>query len=341
MESAVLSARQTTEREYQDLLECLGEAPRDVDVLIRTGNMAFEMDRPGEAFLYLTKALDLDPSRRYLLPRIRQSALPEQMEMVAKLQKRPATFRMAIKDVFQYPFRGAGLGMLILGTIFFFGIRLITSINIFPVIALVVGVLITGYFSTWWMEVCRRSAVWEDEPPHFPDPTMFTELFADWAKIVAAQVASFFPMIALTVWLFTSGMVDFETGLSPEMVQRWGDDQIVMIGGAYLVFAVLGFLYYPMALMANALLHTSRAAFNPFFVVRSILRIPKSYFAIVGVSAAVWIAALVMEALIVASGIVIVGGLLITFVEMFVMVVQMRLLGILYGMKQAQLRWFE
>lgn len=338
MDTAVLRVKGPTEEQYQELLDCLTECPRDVDLLIRTGFMAYEMDRPGEAFLYLSRAFEMDPSKRFLLPKLRECALPEQMGIVRKFEKRPVTFGMAMKDVFHYPFRAAGVGMLVLGTIFFYGIRLTTAFNLFPVIALVVGVLVTGYFSNWWMEICRRSAVWEDEPPDFPDPTMWTELLADWAKIVAAQIAAFLPMIALTIYLFASGMIDLEAG--PEAIAAWDPGQIVLVGAALVVFGLFGLAYYPMALMANALLHTWTAAFNPFFVIRSIARIPAAYLAVVGVSAAIWIAAFVTEALIEAQGIVLVGGILITFVEMYVMVVQMRMLGLLFGRNQGRLGWF-
>ena len=88
---------------FQQLLECLGERPRDVDLLIQVGNAAEGLARPREAFLYLSKAFELDSSKRFLIPKLRACASPEEMPRIQTLARRPAKFLEAIGESFSFP----------------------------------------------------------------------------------------------------------------------------------------------------------------------------------------------------------------------------------------------
>jgi hypothetical protein len=163
---------------------------------------------------------------------------------------------------------------------------------------------------------------------------MWTELLADWSKIVSAQLAAFLPLLGMGAYLFASGAME-----TPPT--RWDEGFLLAVGAYVLFFGVLGLAYLPMALMANALLGTSLAAWNPVFIVRSIVKIPREYFVCVAVVAGLTIASAVAELAISGAGLFLGGGIAVTFVELFTMGVQMRMFGLLYGWRQARLRWFE
>jgi len=330
------------EERFRELLGCLEEEPRDVDLLIRTGNAALELSRRPEAYLYFSRALELDPSQRHLLPKIRAVAEPEDLPTVMKYARRPGTFAEGLKGVFQYPFRGAGLGMLILGSLFFYGIRVVASINFFPLVGVFVGVIVFGYLAMWLMDVAKKAAYWEDDPPHWPDPSMWTELLTDWAKIVSAQVVAFLPLILMTGYLASTQATGlFDEAGDPDLVGRWDAGFVVFLLSYYVFFALVGFAYLPMALMANALLGTPWAAWNPVFVVRSLLRIPREYALCAVVFAGTWIGSGIVEMLIMSHELALFLGPIVTFLEIYVMVVQMRMLGLLYGIRQTRLAWFR
>lgn len=338
---ATPQAAPEAEARFKELLECLEENPRDLEVLIGLGTTAQELGRRMEAWLYYSRAMELDPTQRFLLPKLRAVAGPDDLAKVAAYERRPESFLKGIVPSFTYPFRGAGLGMLIVGSFFFYGIRLISTVNFFPLIGAFVGVVVFGYLAMWFIDVCKRAAQWEEEPPHWPDPTMWTDLIQDWAKLVSAKIAAFLPVIVMTVYLASTEA----TGLlndagQPDLVGRWDVGFVIFLVVYYFVFVIAGMLYLPMAMMTNSLLGSPWHAWNPVLVVKSILRIPKDYLLCSAVFAGIWILALAAEAIISANDLALFAGPVVTFVEIYAMCVQMRLLGLLYGLKQTRLNWF-
>ncbi|MBI2899685.1 MAG: DUF4013 domain-containing protein [Planctomycetes bacterium] len=341
METTAQDANQAEQR-FRELLGCLDESPRDADLLVQVGTAALDLARPREGFLYLSRALELDPSKRSLLPKLRACAAPEELPALQKLMRRPGRFTEGLAGVFSYPFRGAGVGMLILGSLFFYGIRVITSLNFFPMVGLFVGLIMFGYLSMWFIDVAKKTAYWEEEPPHWPDPSMWTDLMSDWAKIASAYVASFLPVIVLTSYLIGSGSMGVAQDIGQEdAVARWEAGFMAFVAIFYVVFGVLGLAYLPMALMANVLLGSCFAAWNPVFVVRSAWRIKKEYAIAAAVFLALSAASAVAEAIVTATELMIFAGVVVMFIEIYTMVVQMRLLGLLYGMTQTRLAWFR
>jgi hypothetical protein len=339
---AVIGERGRLESEFQGLIADVADAPRDVALLIRAGTTAYEIGRRPEAFLYLSRALELDLSKKSLLPKIRECARPEEMKRVEELARRPSSFALSLVDLLAYPFRGPGLGMMIIGAIFFYGVRVVMAVNFFPMIALFVGVVLYGYECMWFLDVFRHSSTWKEDLPQWPDLTCWTEFFIDWARVLSAQIVAFLPLIIMTVYLVSLGGLSVADDLGDSDVgSRWDPGFVVAIGIFYLVFGALGVLYLPMALMANAFFGSVWAAWNPAFVLKSAWQIRKEYLLCVGVFAVTWVAAFIVEAVVIATQFIVFAGLLVTFIEIFVMVVQMRVLGLLYRSTQGRLGWSD
>ncbi len=189
---------------WQKMMQEVSDQPRDPDVLIRAGTLAEEMGRKAEAYIYLQKVSKLDPTKTFIVARMRRLAsTPEQQKEVETLARRPASFGKALDDVFVYPLRGSGIGILILGAVFFYGLRLIITYQIFPLISWMVMSITAAYLSMFYVDVVNTTVTGSEDLPEWPDPVRFREFFMDWAKIGTAYVVAFLPVIVIVVVLFS------------------------------------------------------------------------------------------------------------------------------------------
>ena len=136
------------------------------------------------------------------------------------------------------------------------------------------------------------------------------------------------------------GLLAFTFG--PAAILRWWQPGSETFAHAIIITAtVLGTLLAPMGMLALAMFD-SIGALNPFLLVKSILRIPLPYLA----------AAAVFELLVAACfkagnviGLLIpipmLSGIISAFLNLYLTLTGMRILGLLYRAKQAELGWFN
>jgi hypothetical protein len=108
---------------------------------------------------------------------------------------------------------------------------------------------------------------------------------------------------------------------------------------------LIGCIYFPMAFTAVAMFD-SVAAVNPLLVVPSIMKIAGSYFLTIAIFAAVlvlqWLADTVLPAVLqVGFGGRILFWIVSNFVGLYLLVVEVRILGLLYRARQEELGWFN
>jgi hypothetical protein len=360
---------------WREMMDAVGEQPRNPDVLVRAGQLAEQMGRKLEVYTYYRKAFDIDPSRSNLIPKLRQYApTPKEDEEVVRLARRPTTFARALDDVFIYPFRGSGAGILILGAIFIFGCRILAGYNIIPLVGTAVMVIAGAFLMMFYVDVCGTTANGSDDLPEWPDPTRFSGFMIDWAKIWLAGAVAFLPVIVLCILVIPvlmatapePEMEDFGPSLrpgAPVPAPAVPDDEdkgayladpvlaparagakaalgvLVAFAAGCLVFGAAGLIYWPMAILANIVYGNPLACINPAFIFRSIRAAPKNYaICVLGFFGTVAIAG-VLEAVSAAAGIFAFSGLLVTLIEIYAGAVQMRILGVFYRMNQAKLSW--
>jgi hypothetical protein len=378
------------EARWQKMMQEVSDGPQDVDVLIRAGSLAEDTGRKAEAYLYFQKANRLDPEKRFLVARMRKLAsTPEQQKEVEALARRPASFGKALDDVFAYPVRGSGIGILIVGAVFFFGLRVVAQFNIFPMISAVLLGMVGAYLAMFYVDVLNFTVTGSDDLPTWPDPARYREFLLDWSKIGVAYLVSFLPVILILggLALYAHASAPDADGISeaqrkqldevmrqiqespPPAAEAEGDKEtpapaarpakrpVVLpaapppaaspVSRALLVvllipcgiLVLLGFVYLPMAVLANCVYGHPLACVNPFFLVKSIGVARKDYGICILAYFGVAVAAGVLEVLTVMPGIFFFSSALATLVELYGGVVQMRILGIFYRMNQAKMRW--
>jgi hypothetical protein len=226
-------------------------------------------------------------------------------------------FGRQIGGAFGYPLQGDGLILLGAGAVFFFVVSFVAGYAF--ILGLLISLFAAGYLISYYQQILATSATGRDTMPDWPDFTNLGDLLSPIIQFLGVFAVSFGPAIFLNIFVAT------ETSWRPWAI------------GAALGF---GCVYFPMGFMAVALAD-SLAALNPLVIIPSILKIPGAYLlailVLVAVLGASWVGNAILPRLL---PIPIVPGVLGEFVGLYLMTVEMRLLGLLYRTKQNQLAWF-
>jgi len=240
---------------------------------------------------------------------------------------RPVTqgFFKRLPGIFVYPFRGSGLLVLIVSTLVFTALDFLGG-----GFYLIFRILAIGYLFAYMQNIIHATANQEEEMPDLPG---MDGVFGACFRLVGAVVMSFGLAIGVMIYAFMQ------------------EETAAMI--AVIPALLFGCFYFPMALLAVAM-KDSVAAANPLVVVPAILKVPGAYLVTVilmaGVVGARFAGAIVMT--------VMTGGAVMThdmsvllmgfafralwsFVVVYLLTINMRLLGILYVTKRDRLGWFS
>lgn len=227
-----------------------------------------------------------------------------------------------------YPFKGAGVLVLIFATVLISGLEAMAGRGFgFNFLLKIVAV---GYLFVFLQSIIHATAAGENELPGLPE---FDGLFGAFLSMVGTVAMSFGIPIGLMLW----AIFGEQEGLGPFIMGT----------------AVLGCLYFPMAFLATAMKDSALAA-NPLVVIPAILKVPGEYL----VAAVLMAGAFGMRELgdLVMSGVKMVGystrsmselfisfGLraVWSFVSVYLLTVVMRVLGLLYVTKKHKFGWFS
>lgn len=223
----------------------------------------------------------------------------------------PRSFFPEVLNSFAYPFRKNGWSMLVVGTLFFAFLDWIASF-----LGILISVIVGGYLCSFALKIIACSANGEDEMPDWPDLSNL------WDDIVWPLI-----LVLLTLFLCMVPALAWEFGVShqPDAI-FW-----ILIGA--------GMLYLPMGLIAVTLFHTL-LALNPVLVIGSILKAPLPY----GIAALVFVAVYAISLFgqtVLAGAVPYAGPAMAGFVSLYLLVVDMRILGMLYHTNSDRLGWFE
>src|SRR5689334_24965046 len=106
-------SRAELEERWKETVGVLGERPRDAELLVKAGQLSEQLDRRAEAYTYFQKALKLDPSKSFLVAKLRGLAVTDQQkEEVTRVSRQPTSFAASLPDIYKYPVRGKGLPIL-------------------------------------------------------------------------------------------------------------------------------------------------------------------------------------------------------------------------------------
>jgi pSer/pThr/pTyr-binding forkhead associated (FHA) protein len=236
-------------------------------------------------------------------------------------------FFQRLPGVFLYPSRGSGLFVLIVCTIVLFALDFISR----GWLAIFAKMAFFGYLFSFMQNIIHSTAAGDEEMPGWPN---IDDLFGCFLRLAGAVTVSFGPAIALFFVAFFS--------------------EETTVGTTFMIPAlVLGCLCFPMALLAVAMKDTPLAA-NPLVVLPAIFKAPLEYLVTVLLLAAI-------------MGLRAAGGPVIdtvfprglgthsmpklfaylgswtfwNFAEVYLLAVNMRILGLLYLTKKEKLAWFD
>ena len=234
---------------------------------------------------------------------------------------------------FLYPFAKDGVVLLVAGTVFlsiieagkfFARYAAVKGIGLGSVISSAFLLLITafgiGYLASYLRRVVICTAMGEPGAPDWPDLTDFV-----------SEVVS--PLFQLAATTFVSLAPAIIVGMFIEGTESWSQ-AVLWIACAF------GGFYFPMAFLAVSLFD-SVAALNPLLVASSVLKIPGPYLVSVALFGAVLAAKWYGDYfLAMAIPVPIVPAVVSTLLGLYLLMVEARVLGLLYLMNHERLAWF-
>jgi hypothetical protein len=189
------------------------------------------------------------------------------------------------------------------------------------VAVLVLTVFGVGYLISYLQRILTSSAMGKEEMPDWPDASEFGEdILAPFLQLLGTALACFLPALAVSLFVPHDN--------------PWA-------GPALAAAIVYGCVCFPMAFLAVSMF-SSVAAVNPLLVIPSILRIPLQYLLTVlllgGVLALRWTGEAFLENLL---PIPILVRIVFGFAGLYLLTVEMRILGLLYLANKDRLGWFN
>jgi hypothetical protein len=127
-----------------------------------------------------------------------------------------------------------------------------------------------GYLFTCLQSILHSTAAEDPEPPAPPLANFYDDIFVPFFRLLGVSLFCFGPALGLGVWVLLTKQETWSPGF--------------LAFGAATVF---GYVYFPMAFLAMALLDSIFAA-NPMVVVSSIIKAPLEYAGVLALLALVY-----------------------------------------------------
>ena len=222
-----------------------------------------------------------------------------------------ATFYEKLPGSFVYPLCGWSSVLVLFGAIMLFFTEF--ALKWSPLRTLPVFLALLGYLFSWIISIINRTADGDDELPNFPAITV--GLLRNFGLFFGLKLVCFLPLILYVAGIF---LFDFSLKLA--------------------IFPLMfGILVFPMAEMRVAMFETLEAL-NPFKIIQSIATVPTAYACTCLVFVFLMYVGVFMKMLL--SQVPLAGGFLGTYFDLYVFVVEARLLGLIYFAYEEELDWF-
>ena len=243
---------------------------------------------------------------------------------------KPKGFYSRLPGAFVYPFKGFGVAIIILAALLFGGVAYMVNIGVLAgPFGWALRVAVYGLLFLFMQNIVFTTTSDENEPLGFPDAS---EVFG-----AAFQLSG-------TI------LISFGLALGLLLARFFGADIPLP---AIIAAAILGCLYFPMAILAVAMKDTVWAA-NPLIVIPTILRMPLEYFVTTILTMTIFglrlgggmlsdsaggdtLTTKHMSTLFTSLGVQAVWAL----VSVYLLSVNMRILGLLYNAKRERFGWFS
>ena len=236
-------------------------------------------------------------------------------------------FFSRLPGTFIYPALGSGVFVLIVCTIVTFGLRFISG----GLLGFFASMAFYGYLFSFMQNIIHSTASGDNEMPGWPS---FDDLGGCFLRFAAAAAISF----GVPITLFIIGIFSEEPGIASTLLMpSW----------------IFGAIYFPMALLAVAM-KDSPLAVNPLVVLPAIFKVPLEYIVTTILMGAILFAynhgeniidAIFPRGLTTHNMAKMFGFLgawaFWFFFQLYLLAVNMRILGLLYLSKKRKFGWFE
>ncbi|MDB6064416.1 MAG: domain containing protein [Pedosphaera sp.] len=231
-------------------------------------------------------------------------------------------FFTELPGAFVYPFKRGGAFLLVCATVFFVVVEFLKGYSFY------LQIVFMGYLFAYMQNVIHTTAHGDEHEPSLPEVGNFMDdIIVPCLQLVGTVVLCFGPAIGMAIW---AGVKAGEELAAPDPMMALG----VMAAVA------VGCLYFPMAFLGVAMFDTV-TAINPMLVVPAICKVPLQYLV-----ACVLFAVVIMVRM--AGGIIanlipipVVPTVISSFLGLYFLTVQCRVLGLLYFSNKQKLGWFK
>jgi hypothetical protein len=236
------------------------------------------------------------------------------------------TFTREAFGAFKYPLNGDGLMLIAVGTFFFllldgakalarfaplYGWAALGALTVFGV----------GYLTVYLRLNLSASALGEDKMPDWPE---MSGIVAAFFELLGTVAFCFAPAIGLTIYASVYG----------------GDGDTAWLGWVTTALILLGCVYFPMAFTAVAM-YDSITAVNPLLIIPSIAKVLREYVLTVVVLAIILVIRWLLKNYLAAVlPVPLLPTIISSLLGLYLLIVEMRILGLLYRNKKYELGWF-
>ena len=214
-----------------------------------------------------------------------------------------------ISDALSYPFKGAGLLVILLGTVFGMILQVAAST---PVLGLIALLFYFGYFSAYYFQILQHTATGSDREPEWPD-------ISDFLDDIISPAFQVFCVLLISNALWIAGAIMYDP------------DHALAVGGR-----VFGLFYFPMALLAVVIMGNINAA-NPLRVLTSIAKTLPTYAVVGAVLVCLSYVVDVISTYLPGPDFIVWG--ISTFLLLTFITAHARLLGLFYRQEEEKLDW--
>jgi hypothetical protein len=240
------------------------------------------------------------------------------------------SFTRQLMTAFKYPLNGDGMMLIATGTIFFLLLEGAKAISKFGFVygwgaVILLTVFGMGYLTSYLRHILNATALGDDHMPDWPEISDFSsDILSPFRQLLVTVLFCFAPAIGLTIYAALYA----------------GNGDTAWLGWATMASLLLGCVYFPMAFTAVAMFD-SIGAVNPLLVIPSIVKVLREYVLMVVVLAIIlvlrWFFKNYLGTLL---PVPLLPTILSSLISLYLLIVEMRILGLLYRNKKDELGWF-
>ncbi len=244
------------------------------------------------------------------------------VQEVARSDER--SFTESLLEAFGYPVLGGGLWILGIGTVLFGAVMAVAPLALF--FGGTAVLFVQGYLTAYMFDVVLATINGKDAPPDFPE-------FTDWWDSI---LRPFLLFLVTTLLCFSPVIATLIGGYLME--DTFSGAFLISVGAAGLL-GLGGIFYFPMALLGVALFDNLNGM-SPFLVIPSIKRVLVPYLSCCGFLAVVVVSLACIQIALSLLLPWLVAAVISEGVSLYMLMVNMRLLGLLYRSHKDRLAWF-